>query len=440
MYLYKRGILYVIRKPSKSLLLGLIIFVISTLVLCGLASLDAEVKKSTELRGTTGSGFTLKSIDKWGDEQSDGSRVAKQEPISKELIERIMEIEGIKSYNASFKGGLCFYDKDNNLYRNDFNTEANDGEWFMNKFQGSYCTNTEYDSMFLTRKLELVEGHHITDKDKNAIIISKKLADSLGLNVGDKMYGLVNPENNDQSVPLTIIGLFDVLIDEEDPNNSMDNITLNDLYGGYSYYWFSDMHPAEIQLKNYPDDLKAMSEGYPFTDFFVKDPKNLEKIIQEVQNMEEINWDDFEIVANDEVYERSGSSMSDISFLIRTVMIIIVVISMGIITLILNVWVKNRTKETGILLAVGISKTSIIIQHIIEVGIISVCSFPLAFGCSQLLAENIGNLFGKTSIIVTTNHFILVCGFGAVLLIIAILVSCIPAMRFKPKEILSKMS
>lgn len=440
MRLIKQAFLYVTRKKTKSLLLGSIIFVISLLVLCGLASLDAETKKSTELRGTTGSGFTLKAKDKWGDEQSDGSRTATYEPISNELIKKIMDIEGIKSYNASFHGTLCFYDEKDNLYRNDFNEQINDGEWFMNTFQGNYCTNTEYSSMFLTRKLELVEGHHITDKDKNAIIISKKLAEKLGLKVGDQIYGLMNPENNDPSVPLTIVGLFDVLVDEEDPNSKMNNMTEDDLYGGYSYYWFIDMNPINTIFKNYPDVLEPMNAGYASTDFFVNDPKNLEHIIQSVQNMEEIDWDDFEILANDEVYERTGSSMSDISFLIRTLMIIIVVISMGIITLILNIWVKSRTRETGILLATGISKTSIIMQHIIEVSMISVCSFPLAFGCSQLLAKGIGNVFGKTNAIVTTNHFILVCIFGAILLVIAILIACIPAMRFKPKEILSKMS
>ena len=49
MNLFRRAFLYITRKKSKSLLLFLIIFGISTLVLCGLAALDAEAKKSTEI-------------------------------------------------------------------------------------------------------------------------------------------------------------------------------------------------------------------------------------------------------------------------------------------------------------------------------------------------------------------------------------------------------
>lgn len=440
MNLFRRAFLYITRKKSKSLLLFLIIFGISTLVLCGLAALDAEAKKSTELRGTTGSGFTLKTKEKWGEELSDGSRNAEWEPIKNQLIEKIMGIDDIKSFNASQHGTMVLYDDNDNIYKNDFNNKDDTNLWYMNTFQGNYCTSTEYSSLFLTRKLELVEGHHITESDKNVIIIGKKLADKLGLKVGDKVNGLVNPENNDPSVPLTIIGLFDVLIDEEDPSNKMDNMTLDDLYGGYSYYWFVDMAPMDTMLKNYIDNEEQLKEGYQSVDFFVTDPKNLEQVIQNVQNNLGIDWDDFEIIANDEVYERVGNSMSDMSFLIRTMMIVIVVISVAIVTLILSVWVKSRMRETGILLAAGISKISILCQHILEVILLALCSFPLAFGCSQMIAGSIGDLFGKTGVVVTLNHFLWVCGFGIILLIVAILVSCISTIRQKPKEILSKMS
>ena len=42
MNLMKRAYLYVFRKKRKSLLLLSVVFVISTLVICGLASMDAE--------------------------------------------------------------------------------------------------------------------------------------------------------------------------------------------------------------------------------------------------------------------------------------------------------------------------------------------------------------------------------------------------------------
>ena len=101
MNLSKRAFLYVIRKRGKSLLLILIFFIIASLVLCGLASLEAERNKSHELRGTTGAGFTIKAKERWGDSENDGSgnfsNVAETKPLSKKMIEKII----CRRYNAS---------------------------------------------------------------------------------------------------------------------------------------------------------------------------------------------------------------------------------------------------------------------------------------------------------------------------------------------------
>ena len=72
---------------------------------------------------------------------------------------------------------------------------------------------------------------------------------------------------------------------------------------------------------------------------------------------------------------------------------------------------------------------------------IAVAAFPLAYLSSKQLAGTLGTLFGKTAenVIVTPEHFMLVAIVGGVLLLAAGLGSCIPAMRLKPKEILSQM-
>ena len=215
-------------------------------------------------------------------------------------------------------------------------------------------------------------------------------------------------------------------------------MTLNDLYGGYSYNWFTDMKSMETLNKNYSDGKDSLEESCNLTDFYVNDPKNLERIMQAVQDIKGIDWDDYELIANDEVYERAGDSMSKISSLIRTLMIIIVAISMCIVTLLLTLWVRSRMHETGILLAAGITKISILLQYILEIMLLALCSIPLAYVCSRWIAEGIGRMLGETGVIVTTQHLALVCSFGIPLLIAAVLLSSIPMMRLSPKEILTK--
>lgn len=188
-------------------------------------------------------------------------------------------------------------------------------------------------------------------------------------------------------------------------------------------------------LENYED------VGYASADFFVSDPEQLEGIIQQVQKITSINWNNFIITANDEVYERVSNSISDTGTLVTTLIVLTTVVSMVLIILILSMSTRSRKKEIGILLAVGITKPAVILQYVIEVLLIAVVAFPLAFLSSKQVAGMFGTLFNKTAenVIVTPQHFALVAIWGAVLLITAVLVSCIPAMRLKPKEILSQM-
>lgn len=110
--------------------------------------------------------------------------------------------------------------------------------------------------------------------------------------------------------------------------------------------------------------------------------------------------------------------------------------------LILSMSVRSRKRETGILLAVGIAKPAVVLQYVLETLLIAAAAFPLAYLSSRQVAGTLGVLFGKSAehIIVAPEHFALVTVMGSILLVAAVLASCIPAMRMKPKNILSQMS
>ena len=114
---------------------------------------------------------------------------------------------------------------------------------------------------------------------------------------------------------------------------------------------------------------------------------------------------------------------------------------MVLIILILSMSIRSRKKETGILLAVGIAKPAVILQYALETLLIAIVAFPLAYLSSKQVAGAIGTLFGKTAanVIVTPQHFMMVAVVGAALLLASVMVSCIPAIRLKPKQILSQM-
>ena len=171
------------------------------------------------------------------------------------------------------------------------------------------------------------------------------------------------------------------------------------------------------------------------------DPERLGSIIHEVQKINTINWNNFFITANDEVYQNISSALSDTGTLLTTLIVVITAVSMVLMILILSMSVRSRKRETGILLAVGIAKPVVVLQYLLEVLLIAAAAFPLAYLSSKQAVGTLGTLFGKTAehIIVTSEHFMLVVVVGSVLLVTAVLASCIPAMRLKPKTILSQM-
>lgn len=344
------------------------------------------------------------------------------------MMEKIVAVDGIEGYNASIRTILCLSDVNGQWLEQ---LEPTGHSMVDCQFYSYSCINSEYHSLFLSGALEMCDGEMLDLSFDNGIIISKEIADKHGLHVGDTIQAVNDPFSNDKTKELKIVGLFEVVADKTDERNNYNEAS----YYDYANNAFVSETTMKALLENYED------VGYASADFFVNDPEQLEGIIQQVQKITSINWNNFIITANDEVYERVSSSISDTGTLITTLIVVITVVSMVLIILILSMSIRSRKKEMGILLAVGIEKPAVILQYTIETLLIAVAAFPLAYLSSKQFAGMLGTLFGKTAenVIVTTQHFTLVATLGTILLIAAVLISCIPAMRLKPKEILSQM-
>ena len=228
-----RAILYSIRKWKKTLLVFFLLLAITTLVLSGLAIADAQEEQAEEVRGTTGASFTVErnlSTGGWSN-GSDGT-YSTQEFISEDMIQEIASVDGIEGYDASFILMPFFYDETGKAL------PAKVYSFF------TYGTiNSEYSELFLSGKLEIVEGSHITDDIDNGIIISRELAEENGLEIGDTITGVCYPENNTPEVDMQLVGIFDVVADKDDQVNMYDASS----YFDYSDYTFCSMG-AMVQL------------------------------------------------------------------------------------------------------------------------------------------------------------------------------------------------
>ena len=416
----KRAVLYTARKWKKTLLLFLLLLSIASLVLSGLAISDAQEEQAEELRGTTGASFTVErdlSTGGWT------SGYSTQRFMTGDMIQKIAAADGIAGYDATLITLPRFF----NSKREPLIIEKN----FSCYCYGSY--NSQYHELFLSGRFELVEGTHITDDLADGAIISRQLADQNGLKIGDTITGIYYPENNTPAVDMKIIGIFDIVADKDDQINMYDDAS----YYDFSNYIFCSMKASEGLIKGWGEDGDGISEAY----YYVSDAAQLERVIEKVQSISSIDWNSFKITANNQVYQNISSSLSDTGTLITTLIVIITVVSMVLISLILSMSIHSRKQEIGVLLAVRTTKPLVILQYVIETLLIAIAAFPLAYLSSRQIAGTLGTLFDKAaeSVIVTPRHFVMVTIVGAVLLIAAVMVSCIPVMRLKPKTILSQM-
>jgi len=424
MNLGTRAILYIARKWKKSLLVFCLLLAITTLVLSGLAIADAQEEQAEELRGTTGASFTVeRNISTGGWSSGSGGSYSTQEFMTEDMIQKIASVDGIQGYDASLITlPRIFNGKGEEL--------AHENYSFYN--YGSY--NSQYHELFLSGRFELVEGSHITDDMKDGIIVSRELADWNGLKIGDTLTGIYYPQDNTPAIDMEIVGIFDIVADKDDQLNMYDDTS----YYDYSSFVFCSMKAAEGLVKGWGDGNEdGISEAY----YYVTDAAQLDQVIRNVQSISSINWNNYKITANDEVYQNISSSLSDTGTLITTLIVVITAVSMVLMILILSMSIRSRKREIGILLAVGIAKPAIILQYVLETLLIAIAAFPLAYLSSKQVAGALGALFGKTAanVVVTPEHFMLVTIVGGILLVVAVLVSCIPAMRLKPKQILSQM-
>ena len=416
MTLGTRAVLHTARKWKRTLLLFFLLVFIVTLVLSGLAIADAQEEQAEELRGTTGASFTVNA--------NNGYTL---QPVTDEMIEEIAAIDGVESYNTSQYTIANIYHQDTLMKGTD------EREGVADLFYATGCFDTEYSPLFLTGALRLTEGRHVTEGN-SGIILYEGLAEKYGLSLGDTLE-VKNGNPDDPLVECEIAGIFEVIADNDDEQATMARpSTLFD----YENYIFTDMDTMSAVSAPY---TASNGNGITSVDFFVSDAAKLESIVQEVQNISSVDWDSYYITVNNEVYERISSGISDTSTLVTTLVVIVTVVSMVLITLILSMSIRSRKRETGILLAVGIAKSAVILQYVLENTLIAIVAFPLAYLSSKQVAGALGTLFGKTAanVIVTPQHFMLVAVVGGILLLAAVLVSSISAMRLKPKQILTQM-
>jgi len=485
----RRAFLYVTRKRTKTLILFLILLVISTLVLSGMAIKDATETAQLNVRQALGGVFTLEQntndSTKWVNKEVGGlgyQSYYNGASLTAELADYIMEnTSGINGYNATYVD----YAVPKHPNGEPLELLESDGdEGGMNALLSGFgdfnasisayaSTDTKFDSYFSGGYIELIEGRHLVPGDENVGIISKELADLNGLSVGDILTlqmseyraSVGGVDYADTVTQIEIIGLFQSTVKSTTTlsNWSMDNALYTTL---------------DVVRHVRPD---RGGDGYDNIYFYVNDPSEMDSIISNIRSLPEIDPTDFVVNVDSSDADSVMKPLTNMNKLITLLIVLILVVGAVVLYLVLANRVKERIHESGILLSLGVGKVKIIGQYCIEVALVAILAFGLSVFSRGFIVQTVGNQLldytlsdsitntetgeiqeydGITAVgsdsfapqfenkgnltniqvSIGSQSIILLYIVGFAVICISLVLAALPMLRIKPREILSKMS
>ena len=290
---------------------------------------------------------------------------------------------------------------------------------------------SEKDTYFTDEGFKLIEGEPITPDTKYSALIHKDFAEENNLGIGDSII-LENIEGNEVSVKVKIIGIF-TSTRKSSSESYMDTTNL------FENIIFTDLQTSS-ELIYESDDLK-----YQYGDFIVEDPQNLDKIIDDVKEVDSVEWDKCKITKDDSTYQNVKESLESLQSIVSVAITVIFVISIVLIILILNLWTKHRVYEIGVLLSIGINKLDIIKQQIVEIFMVSIPAFLFSFITSSIVNQMVSSkliedISNSIKVTVNISDWLIVSILGLLIIIVATILSIIQITRIKPRDIFSEVN
>lgn len=470
----------ILRKPKKSILLLLIVFVISTLLLAGMASKNASIEVQDKTRQAIGAGFLLEKNAEYRSKRIKelGNKIGKKEgslegyhqekvvvngvegwrgwttnefeTLNIKDIEKLSKVKGISNYNITTATTAV----------NPVNFKRiEDEEVDQNADVGGVSLignlDMKFDRNVLSNNLYIKEGRMISSKDKDMCVISEELANKNNLKIGDKIsFNDYHNKEDSKVSEVKIVGIYQV-------NQKMSPLMQGDTYRSENVI-FTDL--------NFPE--KAEGETSPLFErayFKVENVDEYNEVRSSLQNMD-INWEMYDLIDNNGNSKTMSSNFNDLAKISEIMIMLISIASFIILVLVFLFWIKNRVKEIGILMSLGVPKFRIISQIWIEAVMIAILSLGLSFIVSPNVSKVTANYLvsqqvqqmkeeeneneGKVSTeyvapkqdvqevsVTVTPRMYLVDGLGVIgLITAAVFASSGVILRRNPKDILSEMS
>ena len=387
----------VLRKPIKSILLLMIVFVISTLLLAGMAGKSASIQVQDKARQAIGAGFLL--------EKNDVYRSKRIEELSKKIgeregalngyfqkkmvingeetwqcwttnefetldirdIEKLAKTKGVADYNVTTAATAVNPVNFKRIEEKGVDQSADVGGVCMigNK-------DMKLDGNVLSGNLHIKEGRMIRPDDKDMCVISEELAKENNLKTGDKIsFNDYHDTENSNILEAEVVGIYQV-------DQKMSPFMQGDTYRSENVIFTDLDFPEKVEGETSPLYERAY--------FKVEDVDTYDEVKESLQNTD-INWEQYDLIDNNGNSETMSSNFNDLAKVSEILMLVISIAGFIVLVLVFLFWLKNRVQEVGIFLSLGIGKFRIIGQIWSEAVMLAVISLMLSFAAAPSVSK-----------------------------------------------------
>jgi ABC-type antimicrobial peptide transport system permease subunit len=259
-------------------------------------------------------------------------------------------------------------------------TTKNLGNLFM--FEGN--TNGASASDFLTGNKKLIKGSFFTYQDyldKNPVVlVEKAMAEDSKLKVGDKVEAdIIGGSGKNSKMELEVAGIYETVEAERQDTSTSGigsfNPAGNKFFAPLSVVQELSGMPGYVELGSYyfdnVDHTEALNKAFS------------QKIADGNKYELTTDWMDYEKIS-DPLQKVGKTSVIGLAGALGACALIIL-LAMAIII------ISGRTRELGVLKALGATNRQVIVQYAVEVICICLVAVILATGATALISQSMGN-------------------------------------------------
>lgn len=416
---------YIWRKRGRTISLLLILLVVATTTLTGLAVRDAAADAQQAIRQALGGVFTIEqdesNPENWTNRQIEGmgyQQVFAGKPITAELCGRVMaQVQGIRGCDATTEQVLVPETTDGRtleLIDDGSGTDPASEQAFSTDDFGDTVTviggtDSRFDANFAKGYLVLAHGEPVidpaartgTDRDGSDddadggtgvgtddgvvgdVLIGSQLAERNGLRIGDTIVlrrATVHAQMSGISVeqtrtPVRIVGLFDQTAKSSalTSNWSMTNAM------------FTTMDVVDHSREG------TAEEGFDKVSFYVTDPDRTADIAARVQALDELSGGQYVVSQDTADADAVSEPLRNLGALVLALVVLALAAGMVILCLVLASRVKERMHESGVLLSLGFGRWAILSQYLVEAALVAVVAFALSVPIGAMIGQFVGD-------------------------------------------------